>query len=135
MTKQTKTKSKAPAKKKAAQKNDLTLDAVIKKFTKALKSQGNYTEDLEMNILKASGDYIAYRKCVEDLAVQEHVFYETMTREGNIKYEQHPVIALLPTLSRSLENSLKSLGLTLSTLSQVEEDPMETMLAKLEKED
>lgn len=109
------------------------ISDAVRIITKAVKSQGNYSKDLSLTIIKAAGDYVAYSKALADLDNLEHCYYETKSREGNPDYKEHPVIKQLPTLSKALERSLASLGLTLETLSVNDTDPLTSMMSKIEE--
>lgn len=106
------------------------IQTVARCMVKALKKQGTYTEHLNNAILRASGDIVAYSKALMDLDDLKCTYYHTRSREGNEIYKIHPVVTTLPALSRSVENSLKAIGLTLGNLV-LEDDPLYNLMEKV----
>lgn len=101
------------------------------KIRRALISQQTYSESLEIAISFAAGNYHAYLKCLSSINKRTKVMYKVLTREGSTAYKAFPDVELLPTLSRALKDSLKSIGLTLDTLEAVDNDPLDMLEGKV----
>lgn len=101
----------------------------------AVRSQGVYTKELDPAIDVAGGAYRSFLLARRDVDKLESTFYHKTTTMGNDDIQEHPAIKTMERCSEMLRKSLKEIGLTLSTLAQIEDDPMEAMLSKLEKED
>ena len=98
---------------------------------KALKAQSSYSEGLEFAITVAAGNYHSYLKCLASMSKRAKVMYPVLTREGSRAYKIYPDIEHLPTISKALKESLKSLGLTLDTIEVTDDDPLETLNGKV----
>ena len=94
---------------------------------KALKKQQTYSEALEPTMKMAAGNYHAYLKTLASMEHHKKVMYPIETREGSKAYKLYPDFEYLPVITRALQLSLKSLGLTLDTLAQADEDPLEAL--------
>ena len=57
--------------------------------------------------------------------------YSVLTREGSKAYKIFPDIEHLPSISRALKDSLKSLGLTLDTLEAIDNDQLDNLSEKV----
>ena len=101
------------------------------KSRKALKAQSSYSEGLEFAITVAAGNYHSYLKCLASMSKRAKVMYPVLTREGSRAYKIYPDIEHLPTISKALKESLKSLGLTLDTIEVTDDDPLETLNGKV----
>ena len=101
------------------------------KIRKALKAQSSYSEGLEFAITVAAGNYHSYLKCLASMSKRAKVMYPVLTREGSRAYKIYPDIEHLPTISKALKESLKSLGLTLDTIEVTDDDPLETLNGKV----
>lgn len=103
----------------------------VKVITEALKRQQTYSDCLEQTIQMAAGNYYAYRKTLAQIQKHAKVMYPVETREGSRAYKLYPDIEYLPVITRALQLSLKSLGLTLDTLALVDDDPLEKLSNKV----
>lgn len=101
------------------------------KIRKALKAQASYSEGLEFAITVAAGNYHSYLKCLASMSKRAKVMYPVLTREGSRAYKIYPDIEHLPTISKALKESLKSLGLTLDTIEVTDDDPLEALNGKV----
>ena len=98
----------------------------------ALESQGDYTSSMETAILLAAGNLRAYYLALQDLDRLEDTFIVIKSREGNERYETHPVFSILKDTAESLRKSLRELNLTLQTLTgATDNDPMDTLVNKV----
>ena len=104
-----------------------TVDDLVKKIRKALVVQQTYSKSLDFAIVQAAGNYHVYLKTLTSINKRGKIQYSLMTREGSTAYKNYPDIELLPTLSRALKDSLRSLGLTLDTLEAVDNDPLDKL--------
>lgn len=121
-TKDKKVKNKIPA-----------LSTIVTKIRRALKSQGTYTEDLEIAIATTAGAYRAFLVAQEDVVSLDKTYYETMSREGNIKYVSHPAIKTMKDTQSMVLEGLKNLGLTLNTLTTGGDDPIADLEEKMRR--
>lgn len=110
-----------------------SVEELEKKIKRALANQDTYSEGLEFAITAAAGNYHSYLKCLASIQKRAKVCYGITTRDGSTAYKNYPDIELLPSLSKALKESLKSLGLTLDTLEVTDSDPLETLTAKVSK--
>ena len=101
------------------------------KIRRAIMAQQTYSESLEIAISYAAGNYHSYLKCLASINKRSKVMYKIITREGSTAYKSFPDIELLPTLSRALKDSLKSVGLTLDTLEIADDDPLDALSSKV----
>lgn len=101
------------------------------KIRKALKAQGAYSEGLEFAITVAAGNYHSYLKCLASMSKRAKVMYPVLTREGSRAYKIYPDIEHIPTISKALKESLKSLGLTLDTIEVTDDDPLDALHEKV----
>lgn len=105
------------------------------KISKLVKNQGNYTPDLDPAIDVAGGAYRAYLLARKDVDTLESSFYHVTTTMGNDDIREHPAIRTMERCSDMLRKSLKEIGLTLSTLSTVDENPLDTLISKIADND
>lgn len=108
-----------------------SLDDCVNVITRALKRQQTYSDCLEQTIQMAAGNYYAYLKTLANVQKHKKVMYPVETREGSRAYKLYPDIEYLPVITRALQLSLKSLGLTLDTLALVDDDPLEKLSNKV----
>ncbi|MEE3476858.1 MAG: hypothetical protein VZR01_05565 [Candidatus Cryptobacteroides sp.] len=108
-----------------------SLDDCIKTIRQALQRQQTYSESLDQTIQMAAGNYYLYLKTLASIQKHAKVMYPVETREGSKAYKLHPDVEFVPTITRALQLSLKSLGLTLDTLALVEDDPLEKLSNKV----
>lgn len=101
------------------------------KIRDAIRAQGSYSDGLEFAITVAAGNYHSYLKCLASMGKRAKVMYPVLTREGSCAYKIYPDVEHLPTLSKALKESLKSLGLTLDTLEVTDDDPLDTLNGKV----
>lgn len=113
----------------------VTIAAMIAKITQLLKDQGTYSRGLDLTISAAAGAYIAYHKCIRSIQSRQRVQYSVITREGSKAFKIYPDIEALPSLTRSLKEMLRSLGLTLDTLDVTDEDPLFSLIRKVDAVD
>ena len=106
---------------------------LVKKIKKALTAQQTYSKSLDFAIVQAAGNYHVYLKTLTSINKRGKIQYSLTTREGGTAYKNYPDIEILPTLSRALKDSLRSLGLTLDTLEAVDDDPLDVLAAKVDK--
>lgn len=118
----------APAKRKAVVPSVAELEAKIKT---ALVTQQTYSESLDIAITFAAGNYHSYLKTLASINKRAKVMYSVLTREGSKAYKIFPDIEHLPSISRALKDSLRSLGLTLDTLEAIDNDPLDNLSAKV----
>lgn len=104
------------------------LEAKIKV---ALVNQQTYSESLDIAITFAAGNYHSYLKTLASINKRAKVMYSVMTREGSKAYKIFPDIEHLPSISRALKDSLRSLGLTLDTLESIDNDQLDNLTAKV----
>lgn len=109
----------------------VTVEGTIAKITDLLKGQGSYSRSLDFAISVAAGAYVAYHKCLKSIQKRQKVQYSLITREGSKVYKIYPDIETLPSLTRSLKDMLKTLGLTLDTLEAADDDPLDTLIRKV----
>ena len=128
--KSTKTNASAAeqVKKKAGVPSVEELEAKIKS---ALKAQQTYSESLDIAITFAAGNYHSYLKTLASINKRAKVMYSVLTREGSKAYKIFPDIEHLPSISRALKDSLKSLGLTLDTLEAIDNDQLDVLSDKV----
>lgn len=105
-----------------------TLEAKIKA---ALVNQQTYSESLDIAITFAAGNYHSYLKTLASINKRAKVMYSVLTREGSKAYKIFPDIEHLPSISRALKDSLRSLGLTLDTLESIDNDQLDNLSAKV----
>lgn len=108
-----------------------TLEDCIRLIKRALQRQQTYSECLDLTIQMAAGNYYVYLKTLASVQKRGKVQYPVETREGSKAYKLYPDVESLPSLTRALQLSLKSLGLTLDTLALVEDDPLEKLSNKV----
>lgn len=119
---------KEPAKRKPVVPSVADLELKIKA---ALKNQQTYSESLDIAITFAAGNYHSYLKTLASINKRAKVMYSVMTREGSKAYKIFPDIEHLPSISRALKDSLKSLGLTLDTLESIDNDQLDNLSEKV----
>ncbi len=105
-----------------------SITGIIAKIRRALKSQGTYTEDLDIAIRTTAGAYRAFLIAQKDVSELECTYYLTKSREGNVKYVQHPAIRSMKDTQGMVLSGLKSLGLTLESLSTTDYDPLDKLI-------
>ena len=110
-----------------------SVEELVKKIKKALTSQQTYSKSLDFAIVQAAGNYHVYLKTLTSINKRGKIQYSLITREGSTAYKNYPDIEILPTLSRALKDSLRSLGLTLDTLEAIDDDPLDVLAAKVDK--
>ena len=110
-----------------------TVDDLVKKIKKALSAQNTYSKSLDFAIVQAAGNYHVYLKTLTSINKRGKVQYSLITREGSTAYKNYPDIELLPTLSRALKDSLRSLGLTLDTIEALDDDPLDKLAGNVGK--
>lgn len=120
----------APAKRKPVVPSVEELENKIKA---ALISQQTYSESLDIAITFAAGNYHSYLKTLTSINKRAKVMYSVLTREGSKAYKIFPDIEHLPSISRALKDSLRSLGLTLDTLEAIDNDPLDNLADKVTK--
>ena len=101
------------------------------KIKAALKNQQTYSESLDIAITFAAGNYHSYLKTLASINKRAKVMYSVLTREGSKAYKIFPDIEHLPSISRALKDSLKSLGLTLDTLEAIDNDQLDNLSEKV----
>lgn len=109
------------------------LDSIKNIIRAAMKSQGTYTEDLELTISDCAGSFIAYRIALGDIVKLKKSYLIEKSREGNKKYVMHPAFPALFKSSANLRQSLGSLGLTLQTLSASDKDEVNDLIDAVNK--
>lgn len=119
---------KEPAKRKPVVPSVEDLEMKIKA---ALKNQQTYSESLDIAITFAAGNYHSYLKTLASINKRAKVMYSVLTREGSKAYKIFPDIEHLPSISRALKDSLKSLGLTLDTLEAIDNDQLDNLSEKV----
>lgn len=119
---------KEPAKRKPVVPSVEDLELKIKA---ALKNQQTYSESLDIAITFAAGNYHGYLKTLASINKRAKVMYSVLTREGSKAYKIFPDIEHLPSISRALKDSLKSLGLTLDTLEAIDNDQLDNLSEKV----
>lgn len=124
------TSEAAPAKRKAVVPS---VEELEKKIRTALVNQQTYSESLDIAITFAAGNYHSYLKTLASINKRAKVMYSVLTREGSKAYKIFPDIEHLPSISRALKDSLKSLGLTLDTLEAIDNDPLDNLSDKVGK--
>ena len=127
-TTQTATPTPAKPKRKPAVPPVAELEEKIKA---ALEKQQTYSESLDIAITFAAGNYHSYLKTLNSINKRAKVMYSVLTREGSKAYKIFPDIEHLPAISRTLKDSLKSLGLTLDTLESVDNDQLDSLTEKV----
>lgn len=126
----TETAEMVPAKRKAVVPS---VEELEKKIRTALINQQTYSESLDIAITFAAGNYHSYLKTLASINKRAKVMYSVLTREGSKAYKIFPDIEHLPSISRALKDSLKSLGLTLDTLEAIDNDPLDNLSDKVGK--
>lgn len=126
----TETPEIVPAKRKAAVPS---VEELERKIRTALVNQQTYSESLDIAITFAAGNYHSYLKTLASINKRAKVMYSVLTREGSKAYKIFPDIEHLPSISRALKDSLKSLGLTLDTLEAIDNDPLDNLSDKVGK--
>lgn len=101
------------------------------KITAALEAQNTWSPSLAFAVRMCAINYYAVLKVQHSIEKRAKVQYSLLTREGSTKYELFPDLDRLPALIRVLKESLKSLGLTLDTLEQTENDPLDELSDKV----
>lgn len=109
------------------------LKSTKTRIRSAVKQQGNYTKDMEPAITLAAGSFLAFEKVVADIEELENCYTEEYSREGNVKLVPHPAFKLLSTTAEATRKSLRELGLTLSTLSESDNDEVSDLINEVEK--
>lgn len=110
-----------------------TVSELEKKIKKALVAQQTYSKSLDFAIAQAAGNYHVYLKTLTSINKRGKIQYSILTREGSQAYKTYPDVEILPSLSRALRESLRSLGLTLDTLEAVDNDPLDNLADKVGK--
>lgn len=108
-----------------------SVDVLEAKIKAALINQQTYSESLDIAITFAAGNYHSYLKTLASINKRAKVMYSVLTREGSKAYKIFPDIEHLPSISRALKDSLRSLGLTLDTLESVDNDQLDNLTAKV----
>lgn len=111
------------------------IKSISQKIKKALESQGTYTSDLDIAITTTAGAYRAFLVAQNDVMKLERTYYETESREGHVKYVPHPAIKTMKDTQTMVIEGLKTLGLTLSTLTTAGYDPLEKLVDDINKID
>lgn len=111
-----------------------SFDDCVKQVRRAVERQQTYTQSMEPAIQMAGGAYHVYLKTMASIAKRKKVTYPVLTREGSTAHKLYPDIEYLPAATRALQLSLKSLGLTLETLTQSDDDPLDRLAAKVNGE-
>lgn len=124
-----------PGRKPEPRVDAVTIDSTIERITQQLKDMGAYSRGLDIAISAAAGAYIAYHKCIRSIQKRQTVQYSVLTREGSKAYKIYPDVEALPALTRSLKDMLKALGLTLDTLDVTDDDPLATLMRKVDSLD
>lgn len=105
-----------------------TIASIVAKIRRALRNQGTYTEDLDIAVRTTAGAYRAFLIAQNDVSELERTYYETKSREGNVKYVPHPAIKTMKDAQDMVLDGLKTLGLTLQSLSTTDYDPLDKLM-------
>lgn len=99
------------------------LDDIKNKIRDAMTSQGTYIPDLDLCIELCAGSYMAFRIALSDISKKRmKSFVKEKTREENTKLVAHPAFKVLFDSLEVTRKQLRELGLTLQTLSVLEDD-------------
>lgn len=101
---------------------------------KALRRQQTYSDALEPTIQMAAGTYHVYLKTLFSVGRHKKAMYSVLTREGSTAHKLYPDIEFVPSLTRALQLALRSLGLTLDTLTAADEDPLDSLANMVNEE-
>jgi hypothetical protein len=101
---------------------------------KALRRQQTYSDSLEPTIQMAAGTYHVYLKTLFSVGRHKKAMYSVLTREGSTAHKLYPDIEFVPSLTRALQLALRSLGLTLDTLTAADEDPLDSLANMVNEE-
>lgn len=105
---------------------------IKEKIREALKLQGNYSESLEILIDSTAETYYLKSMAFRDAKKAKSTFYEEITREGNTKLVMHPAVKAYNMYKASLNKDLRDLGLTQTSLSNLEDDELEELIDDVE---
>ena len=105
-----------------------TIATIVAKIRRALRNQGTYTEDLDIAVRATAGAYRAFLIAQNDVSALDRTYYETKSREGNVKYVPHPAIKTMKDAQDMVIDGLKTLGLTLQSLSTTDYDPLDKLM-------
>ena len=90
---------------------------------RAVKAQQRYTESLEPTIELCAGSYVAYRKIMSAIDNRKNVSYVMPSGERKL----YPELSKFADISDNLRKQLKALGLTVDTLLESDEDPLQIL--------
>lgn len=111
-----------------------SIEVLQNRIRIAVQAQGSYTESLEFAIAVAAGNYMTYLKTLNSINKRAKVMFPILTREGSKAYKIYPDIEKLPSISKALKESLKSLGLTIDTIEATDDDPLDDLTSRVNAE-
>lgn len=94
----------------------------------AMRSQGTYTEDLELSVLGCAGSLRKHLTLIKDISKLKKSFVVELSREGNKSYKIHPAMSEFSKSSEDLRKSLADVGLTLKTLYSSKGDEVDDLI-------
>ena len=100
-----------------------------------MRSQGTYTEDLELSILGCAGSLRKHLILINDISKLKKSFVIELSREGNKSYKIHPTMSEFSKSSEDLRKSLADVGLTLRTLYASKGDEVNDLINEVNKVD
>lgn len=99
----------------------------------AMRSQGSYSEDLELSILGCAGSLRKHLILINDITKLKKSFVIEKSREGNKSYKIHPAFSEFTKSSDDLRKSLADVGLTLRTLYAAKGDDVDDLINEVNK--
>ena len=111
------------------------LDKEKELIRAAMRSQGTYSEDLELSILSCAASLRKQVLAISDVVKLKKTFIIEKSREGNKQYKIHPAFTALSKASEDLRRDLAEVGLTLRTLSASKADEVTDLINDVERAD
>lgn len=104
------------------------LDKEKELIRASMRSQGTYSEDLELSILGCAGSLRKHLTLISDITKLKKSFVIEVSREGNKSYKVHPAFSEFSKSSEDLRKGLADVGLTLRTLYATKGDDVDELI-------
>jgi hypothetical protein len=103
----------------------------ISLIKKALRSQGQMSDSLNLTIRAAATAWVTYEKAAEEVDGLDSLTYSVLTREGEKKIYRHPALDVLRDQQEILMKYLKLLGFTINDAQPTEGSPLADLINKV----
>lgn len=105
------------------------FDEIKQSIISAMKSQGTYSEDLELCIELCAGAFLAFKIALNDMRKKNvRSFVKEKSREDNTKLSAHPAFKVFYDSLEVARKQLRELGLTFQTLSTGDDDEVNDLI-------